>query len=403
MLRSIALLLAFFATGLSMVPGQRVYDFAGIIPDAMEAELELELDTLERTTTAEVDVVTVQTLSGQTVDEYGFELFNEWKIGKADVNNGVLFLIAPQERRARIEVGYGLEGLITDEIAKEILDNEAVPYFKQGDFPAGIKAGTRAIIDTLTRYPEAARGVPGSLPSYVKTPRRAFNHTAYWMMGLFAVLLGVGWWKKKARRYSFVSFLVVIGLIAIGSLYVLHASRSLSGETPFAQVGGTVAAAFAALAYNVRRYFRYRPHYCEHCSTELKLLGEVEDDAKLTKEEQLEEKLGAVDYDVWVCPACLKERKKEYTTWMSGFAGCPQCKRRTFFERATVVTAATTYSTGKRRIDGECRNCFKTTKRFEIIPRVSKSSGSSGGFSGGGGGGGGGGGSSGGGGASSGW
>jgi uncharacterized protein len=139
----------------------------------------------------------------------------------------------------------------------------------------------------------------------------------------------------------------------------------------------------------------------------LELLSEQEDDPKLTSVQRLEEKIGSVDYDVWICPACLNQDTERYIKNFSGFKDCPECEARTFKEDAPVeVMAATTLSEGSARIDGRCVSCNHKGVRFITLSQLSDSSNSSSSFGGGGGGGGGGGfggGSSGGGGASGSW
>lgn len=100
---------------------------------------------LEKDTTAEVAVVTINTIEGQNIDDYANKLFNKWGIGKKDKNNGILFLIDLGDRKTRIEVGYGLESVITDEVAQNILDNKVLPQFTIQNYENGILNGTQAI------------------------------------------------------------------------------------------------------------------------------------------------------------------------------------------------------------------------------------------------------------------
>ena len=122
-----------------------VNDYAGLLSPAVKTQLDAKLSQLEKETTAEVAVVTVKNLEGDSIDEYAVRLFEKWKIGKKDKNNGVLFLVALDERKMRIEVGYGLEPLITDGRAGRIRDNDVIPRFKQDDYEGGITAGVESI------------------------------------------------------------------------------------------------------------------------------------------------------------------------------------------------------------------------------------------------------------------
>ena len=122
-----------------------VNDYAGLLSPAVKTQLDARLSQLEKETTAEVAVVTVKSLEGDSIDEYAVRLFEKWKIGKKDKNNGVLFLVALDDRKMRIEVGYGLEPLITDGRAGRIRDNDVIPRFKQDDYEGGIVAGVASI------------------------------------------------------------------------------------------------------------------------------------------------------------------------------------------------------------------------------------------------------------------
>ena len=125
-------------------PKKRVHDFAKVLPAETKTQLEALSLGVERDTTAQLAIVTVHSLDGKSIDEYATELFNKWGIGRADVNNGVLLLNAPNEREVRIEVGRGLEPLLTDGVCGDILDEHVLPQFKnngllerKSEFPPG--------------------------------------------------------------------------------------------------------------------------------------------------------------------------------------------------------------------------------------------------------------------------
>lgn len=119
-----------------------VMDEAGIIPPDVEARIEALSARIETSTPgAQIAVVTVTSLDGLTIEEYAEELFDELGVGDKELDNGVLFVIAPTERKLRIEVGYGLEGAIPDPVAGRIMDEDVLPRFAEGDMAAGIEAG----------------------------------------------------------------------------------------------------------------------------------------------------------------------------------------------------------------------------------------------------------------------
>ena len=122
-----------------------VFDYADVITPADENHITQVLNELEHLTTAEVKVVTLQSLEGGQIDDFANRLFERWGIGKKDKDNGVLLLAAIQDRKMRIEVGYGLEPVITDAAAGRIRDNYIIPSFKRDDYSQGMTAGSDAI------------------------------------------------------------------------------------------------------------------------------------------------------------------------------------------------------------------------------------------------------------------
>jgi uncharacterized protein len=128
----------------------RVVDGANIIPADARAAITAKLADLETKSGIQLVVATVPSLEGQEIEPYGNQLFRSWKLGEKTKNNGVLLLVAPKERRVRIEVGYGLEGTLTDALSKVIISNAMTPRFKSGDFGGGIARGVDDIITVLT-------------------------------------------------------------------------------------------------------------------------------------------------------------------------------------------------------------------------------------------------------------
>ena len=137
----------------------RVVDEANLLSTSTEADLVEMLQAHETETGQQVVVVTVQSLNGRTIEEFGVELGRAWGIGQAEQDNGVLLIVAPNERQVRIEVGYGLEGALTDAKASVIIQNEIIPAFRTGDRARGIVDGTRAILAALRGEAETLSGI----------------------------------------------------------------------------------------------------------------------------------------------------------------------------------------------------------------------------------------------------
>jgi uncharacterized protein len=127
----------------------RVVDQVGILNADIRGDLADKSKDLEEKSGIQLVVATVTSLQGSDIETYANELFRTWKLGQAQKNNGVLLLVAPNERKVRIEVGYGLEGALTDAVASVIISSAIVPRFKNGDFPGGIERGVGGILDVL--------------------------------------------------------------------------------------------------------------------------------------------------------------------------------------------------------------------------------------------------------------
>ncbi|MCC7253109.1 TPM domain-containing protein [Hyphomicrobium sp.] len=135
----------------------RIVDNASLLSPEDRAAIEAELSALEAKSTDQLVVVTLPSLDGYAIDDYGYQLGRHWGIGQAGKDNGVLLIVAPNERKVRIEVGRGLEPVVTDLMSRIIIENAILPEFRRGNFSAGIRAGVRDIKDTLLGDAEAVK------------------------------------------------------------------------------------------------------------------------------------------------------------------------------------------------------------------------------------------------------
>ncbi len=148
--------LAFAAPKFPPLTG-RVVDDANLLSPAAEAKLTDELAALESQTGHQVVVATVPDLQGYEIEEYGYQLLRTWGVGREKEDDGVILLVAPTERKVRIEVGYGLEPVLTDALSSVIIRRDILPAFKTGDFEAGIVGGAGAIVRQVGLPPEEAQ------------------------------------------------------------------------------------------------------------------------------------------------------------------------------------------------------------------------------------------------------
>ncbi|MEA3032927.1 MAG: uncharacterized protein QOH86_943 [Sphingomonadales bacterium] len=139
----------------------RVVDRAHLLTPAAEARLTLELAALERRTSDQVVIATLPGLGGRTVEAEGLRLGNCWGIGRKSLDNGVVILLAARERKIRIEVGKGLEGLLTDARAKAVIDEAIMPRLSHGNFDDAVQAGVAEIDRLLSGDPRRPQRRPG--------------------------------------------------------------------------------------------------------------------------------------------------------------------------------------------------------------------------------------------------
>ena len=133
----------------------RVVDNANLLSRQTEATLTALLEEHEKATTNQVVVVTLDNLQGYTIEDFGYQLGRAWGIGQAGRDNGALLLVGKEERKVRIEVGYGLEGALTDALSADIIQRVILPQFKRGQFDEGILEGTQAILQAIAGEYEA--------------------------------------------------------------------------------------------------------------------------------------------------------------------------------------------------------------------------------------------------------
>ena len=200
----------------------RIVDTAQLIAPDLAASLSQEIAAHERRTGKQVAVLTLPSLQGEPLEEFSHRVATTWKLGQKGTDNGVLLLVAAQDRRIRIEVGYGLEDVLTDAVTSRIIRNEMVPRFRAGEYSQGIAAGLRAILGTI----EGTYTVPANTPRPVQR-----ESEGRWNVFLIAVLLGtiIGTVLSVSRTsLGFVSGGLLSFLIAL-SLGLLMAVVAAAG------------------------------------------------------------------------------------------------------------------------------------------------------------------------------
>lgn len=204
----------------------RVVDKADILSDATEAALSAKIEAHEKATTDQIVVVTLPDLMGRPIEDWGLMLGRSWGIGQTGKDNGIVFLIAPNDRELRIEVGYGLEGDLPDATANEIIQSDVIPLFKQGDMEGGVVAGLDAILAVLggTYQPPAQPLAAEGGQDYSELIDTLVPIAFFGVFILVSLLTSLRRrWDKKLNRYVW---------------YVAASTGSSSGSSSFGRSSG---------------------------------------------------------------------------------------------------------------------------------------------------------------------
>jgi uncharacterized protein len=176
----------------------RVTDLTGTLSAPQQAALEGDLARLEARKGAQVAVLMVPSTAPETVEQYAVRVEEAWKLGRKGVDDGVLLLVAKDDRKLRIEVGYGLEGVLPDAIAKRIIDEDIVPRFKQGDFHGGVRAGVERIVKVIEGEPLPP---PPSAPARSPASPTLFEHIEWIVPALIFLMVAQKVLNALAGRF----------------------------------------------------------------------------------------------------------------------------------------------------------------------------------------------------------
>lgn len=302
-----------------------VNDFAALMTESEKERIRTKLVELREKRGIEFTVVTIHSMRDYghngMIEPFATGLFNHWGVGNAERNDGVMMLIALNDRHMRIEVGSGY-GSTKDVPMGNIIDTEIVPRFKNYDYVEGIEHGVDAVIRDLT----------GSWPGEIDA---GAAQKAYGALHRFFDWLGA---------WIYAALIPVAGY----GMFVF------------------------------RRWQRNRPRKCPIDGSTMSRLDEQWDDNHLQKGQITEERLKSVDYDVWFCGKCEHVTIEGYKAWFSQYGACRSCGFRTVQGDSTTLEHATTSSSGKKRIDYSCHHCGDEWSVIRTIPRKSSSSSSSG-------------------------
>lgn len=296
----------------------------------------------------ELVVVVAPDCGGQAPRSAGLALFNRWGVGHPGRNDGILILIALQERRAEILLGDGIDDDANVLRSQAVVDREILPAMRRGDLSGAVAAGAEAAVRELAvasgapAAPATTAAIDVERPAPVQPPVPAPGAVAApSAAGHTATGDSDGWPAPD---------------IPVPALLAGGAATALGG------------------GMGVLWWRRRRPRACPSCRAPLIRLDEVADDAHLDAAQRCEEQVGSVDYDVWACSSCRHVEVSRYGAWFTSYHTCPGCGARTAHERSTTITPASESFTGLERIDTSCAHCSHRETRTRVLPRIERRS-----------------------------
>jgi len=326
-------------------PGSQVIDLQGVL--GVQGLQSIDGHASRGSAGGELLVVVADTTSGRDPRSFATALFNRLGLDSKERNRGVLLFAALSDRKAEIVVGDGFpDGFsrTTDRIMSDVV----IANFRRGDPKAAMVEGARALVDDLLLAADAP--APSELPA-----------------GEFPIGASAGDEAVRVDPYG----------NDVGSSGTLaQRAEEFADSNPGAVCGGGWAT-LLGLFLGVRKLLRDRPRSCSHCGQKMVRLGEKEDDAHLSAAEKTEERIGSVDYDIWMCPACQLALKLRYGAFFTSYSKCSACGTKALKTTSTTLVAATEHSTGTARVDERCAHCQHHRSFTRTIPRRPKPSSSS--------------------------
>lgn len=354
----------------------------GILKAETVQQMNEYLDSLQAQTKAEVAVVAVNSIGYNEIKPFATDLFKAWGIGRTKQDNGLLVLFVLDQKKVTFETGYGLEGILPDAICKRIQIQKMIPEFKKGNFDAGLMNGLVSIASVIKKEPipeEAKKVIPWNeiLPIAAGVYVILILFTMVWLGNSIQKIKqnkkltsNIARYKVLKSEKSGIISLVAIMLPVAGFICILFFSNAiyllLLIPVPFTTIPANIYGKLMMLK------LRRAPIPCNVCDGTMHILSEKQEDVHLKLAQQFEEKLHAIDYDVFVCDKCANEAIFTLDK-PSAYTECPKCKTKAFIlkEKRTIV-APTYISSGTERTTYVCKFCGYEENDNHNIPRVNR-------------------------------
>lgn len=337
---------------------------SGVLSPETVMRLDNAIANLWDKTSVELVVVAIDHIDpSMTPEEFATALFEKWGIGKRDKDNGLLVLIARDDRAVQIRTGYGIEGVVPDIIAGRIIRDNMLPYFRDGDYDSGTIAGVSKLSEVILD-PSVREELMSEQPNDSRVNAGIDDFDGEEVFAFFLEIAGF-----------------IAGVMLLIVLHFIYTTRHVDDVERWRRLNnlwlpaaivafvtlGLGAIPFGLLTWKMHRVRRHKRN-CSHCGTRMKLVDEVHDNDYLSPSQNLEERLNSVDYDVWHCPNCAQTDIYPFVNRSTKFIECPRCHARTMsLSDRRILRDSTTRSEGEGVDIYYCRNCGNhTEKRFKI-------------------------------------
>lgn len=337
-----------------------VLDLTGTLSPTAEAQINSEIAALRNSSTSQLAVAILPSIGDEDPDTFATDLFEKWGIGQKGVDNGVLLLMVMDQHVPVIRVGYGMEGVVPDIAAHRIINDIIVPKMKQDDLDGAVTGAVGQLV-TLAADPQArAEFLTRAQRQEELQQQRDSEELKNTIIGLCG-FVGIATYiimvamiirnRRKDRYHRALSWRSSLLIFWLGALFS-------------AGIALPAAIIVSVLAYRARNKRRR----CPRCNARMKKLPEDRDNDYLTPAQDLEEKLGTVDYDVWQCPKCNNIEVYSFPMPQTKYSRCPRCgtvARHLVDDR--VLQAPTTRHAGVGEKTFHCEYCGNNDRqRYDI-------------------------------------
>ncbi len=403
-----------------------------ILNAATVYQIDTLLSSLENKTSVQVAVVAVNSIGEEDIFDFTQNLFNSWGIGNKENDNGLLLLLVKDQRTIRFHTGSGIEGVLTDVICKRIQRDYMVPEFKNDDYDAGMLAGiiqVQKILTDPTYAEELMKPDENDSSFYTGFVLFLLFFPAPILLG-YCVIKAKGGNFSDAKKIKATPYpemlmkkwnwaIIFIGIPVV--IVVLYGISPMENPTPLCALtlylyylstqfiklwmmkkvinrlllankyyeiveflhkdqlywlGVAIVFPFPLLIYFFyhlarKRLYRNHPRTCSVCKGRMRKLSERTEDQFLSKEQQMEETLRAIDYDVWQCESCAATEEWMYTNRRSKYSNCPDCNTKAYYlEGKNTIVRASYSASGKGEQKNLCKFCGHTKKTIYTIPML---------------------------------